>query len=161
MNDLGSSFTLEAPPPTTTIHCGICMEDVRSISIFKTTERCDHSFCSRCMSSHIAAKIKDGAANVRCPKSDCRTMLDPITCKKLVSSVGFARRFARYYYPNLICREMIINECGGDGCNGSGWFRDEDIHLLERLAERQRWKRCPQCHIYVEFGGGCKDIVFE
>ncbi|KAK3404309.1 hypothetical protein EUGRSUZ_K00613 [Eucalyptus grandis] len=118
------------------------MEGVRSISIFKTTERCDHSFCSRCMSSHIAAKIKDGAANVRCPKSDCRTMLDPITCKKLVSSVGFARRSDHH-------------------CNGSGWFRDEDIHLLEHLAERQRWKRCSQCHIYVEFGGGCKDIVFE
>ncbi|KAL3714589.1 hypothetical protein ACJRO7_006492 [Eucalyptus globulus] len=135
MNDLGSSFTLEAPPPTTTIHCGICI---------------------RCMSSHIAAKIKDGAANVRCPKSDCRTMLDPITCKKLVSSVGFARRSDHHAEGMGLGARF---KC--PSCNGSGWFRDEDIYLLEHLAERQRWKRCSQCHIYVEFGRGCKDIVFE
>ncbi|KAF7848784.1 hypothetical protein BT93_L1567 [Corymbia citriodora subsp. variegata] len=179
MSDLGSSFTLEAPPPTTTVHCGICMEDVPSISIFKTTEWCDHSFCSHCISSYIAAKIKDGVANVRCPESNCKAKLDPITCKQLVSSVGFARwcdllcesavlGFAKCYCPNSSCREMIINECGGDGvvggfkcpsCNGSAWFRDEDIHLLERLAKKKQWKRCPQCHIYVECTGGCKNIV--
>ncbi|KAI6691700.1 hypothetical protein NL676_028528 [Syzygium grande] len=180
MSDLGLSFTLEAPPPTTTVHCGICMEDVPSISIFRTTKRCDHTFCSHCMSSYITAKIEDGVANVRCPALDCKAMLDPLTCKQLVSSIQFARwcdllcesavlGFARCFCPNSNCREMIINECGGDGgvgrfkcpsCNGSGCFRDENILLLERLAQRQQWKRCPQCHIYVERRGGeCKKIV--
>ncbi|KAK3404306.1 hypothetical protein EUGRSUZ_K00610 [Eucalyptus grandis] len=124
------------------------MEDVPSISIFKTTERCDHSFCSHCMSSYIVAKIKDGSG---------KAMLDPITCKQLVSSVGFARRSdVLCYCPNLSCRDGCLFKC--PSCNGGGWFRDEDIHLLERLAERQRWKRCPQCHVHVECSGGRKKM---
>ncbi|KAI6699232.1 hypothetical protein NL676_019351 [Syzygium grande] len=172
-------FTLGARPPTTTVHCGICMEDVPSISIFKTTERCEHSFCSDCMSSYIIARIQDGAANVRCPGSACAAMLDPVCCKRLVPSLWFARwcdllcessilDFARCYCPNLNCGEMIINECGGGAgvgrfkcpsCNQPGLFRDENVHMLERLAKRQQWKRCPQCKIYVERHGVCNKIV--
>ncbi|KAK3444014.1 hypothetical protein EUGRSUZ_A00218 [Eucalyptus grandis] len=133
MSDLRLSFTLKAPPLRTT-----------------TSERCDHSFCSHCMSSYIVEKIDNGVVNVRCPGLNCEVMLDPLTCKPLVP---------RGYCPNLSCREMIINECGGGSCNRSGHFQDDNNRLLERLAERQRWKRSANSKIYVERRGGCTKMM--
>ncbi|KAI3408917.1 zf-C3HC4 domain-containing protein [Psidium guajava] len=73
----------------------------------------------------------------------CKTMLDPITCRRLFLRARFTRRcesafggFARRHCPNSSCREIIINERGGDGevggtfkcpsCHRSSRFRDAD-----------------------------------
>ncbi|KAI6668868.1 hypothetical protein NL676_003753 [Syzygium grande] len=142
------------------MHCAICLEQVPSSLIFRTTKRCNHSFCRDCISWYIIVSTDSGVVNVR-------------------SVLGFAR----CYCPNLNCGELIISGRGGGngnvgrfkcpGCGQSGCFlcarpwveghrcNDHDavnIHLLERLAERKQWKRCPNCNIYVERLGGCGDI---
>ncbi|KAI6695976.1 hypothetical protein NL676_023686 [Syzygium grande] len=135
------------------MYCEICIERVPSTSRFKTTARCKHSFCSRCLSSYVALRIGDGVADVRCPG------------------------LTRCYCPNSNCRELIVDECGQSGdvkrfkcpsCRQRGCFRcasawakghrcrsthDKDLILLERLADMKKWMRCPNCRMYVERNG--------
>ncbi|KAL3724334.1 hypothetical protein ACJRO7_029497 [Eucalyptus globulus] len=166
-----------------TAYCEICMEHVQLTSSFKATAQCEHSFCSRCLSSHITWRIDEGLANVRCPGLNCQARLDPLRYRELLSSESFLRwcdllceshigGFSKCYCPNSNCRELIVDECGCSGiakrfdcpkCRQSGCHRcsgthDEGLILLERLAERKKWGRCPNCHIYVERPGGCNMI---
>ncbi|KAI3430203.1 RING-type domain-containing protein [Psidium guajava] len=113
-------------PAATAAYCEICMEQVPSASIFRTTGRCKHSYCRRCLSSYITTAIGDGVANVRCPGLQCRARLDPLRFKELLSRKSFLTwcdslceshvlGLERCYCPNLNCREVIVNECGRRG----------------------------------------------
>ncbi|XP_056176090.1 uncharacterized protein LOC115681295 [Syzygium oleosum] len=126
-----------------TVYCEICIERVPSTSRFKTTARCKHSFCSRCLSSYVTLRIGDGIADVRCPGSNCRAGLNPLRCRELLSSETFLKwcdllcessvvGLTRCYCPNLNCRELIVDECGQSGdvkrfkcpsCRRRGCFR--------------------------------------
>ncbi|CAK9142060.1 unnamed protein product [Ilex paraguariensis] len=78
------------------------------------------------------------------------------------------------YCPNTNCSALIVNECGGivkksqcPNCKGvfcfecklrwhEGFeckFRDRNDIAFGVLVERENWKRCPQCHHFVERSG--------
>jgi E3 ubiquitin-protein ligase RNF144 len=53
------------------------------------------------------------------------------------------------WHAGVECREF--QQLGQDE-------RGRDDLLLRRLAGRQRWQRCPKCHMYVEKSEGCNYI---
>ncbi|CAK9142059.1 unnamed protein product [Ilex paraguariensis] len=89
----------------------------------------------------------------------------------------------RCYCPDRNCSALVVNECGGIvkrskcpnckrlfcfqcklswhagfGCQESGDLRDRDDTAFGVLVERKHWKRCPQCHHFVELIEGCRIV---
>uniref|UniRef100_A0A9I9DRZ0 RING-type domain-containing protein n=1 Tax=Cucumis melo TaxID=3656 RepID=A0A9I9DRZ0_CUCME len=67
----------------TTTTCNICTDDKASMNMF-TNHECSHSFCKDRISSHIAAKLEDNIANVKCPQTDCQALLHPDICHSFI-----------------------------------------------------------------------------
>ncbi|XP_057783095.1 E3 ubiquitin-protein ligase RSL1-like [Salvia miltiorrhiza] len=89
----------------------------------------------------------------------------------------------RCYCPYRNCNVLIVNECGGIvrkskcpsckrplcfqckrvwhagfGCDESGEARDRNDVAFGRLAEQNKWKRCPRCRHFVELLEGCRIV---
>ncbi|KAJ4723631.1 RBR-type E3 ubiquitin transferase [Melia azedarach] len=113
--NIASSFT-----------CEICIELTAANNKFKNKNLCSHPFCENCIAHHIEAKIEDNTAKIRCPGLDCPHILDPISCKPLISENLFTKwcdllcenyvlHFERSYCPNKNCNALVVNECERKG----------------------------------------------
>ncbi|PHU10690.1 hypothetical protein BC332_22550 [Capsicum chinense] len=115
----------------------------------------------------------------------CRNLVGPhlfvkwsdVLCESSVLGVP------QCYCPNRNCSALILDECGGNskrskcpnckrnfcfqcklpwhagfGCEESRGLRDANDVVFGVLAERKKWKRCPQCRHFVGRRGGCKIV---
>ncbi|XP_057489847.1 uncharacterized protein LOC130775822 [Actinidia eriantha] len=178
------------------IFCGICFEEKQIPQMF-TTESCSHSFCYDCMSKHIAAKIQDNIIVIPCPGIDCKTVLDPESCRQIVPKVVLVRwdeclckslipESQRVCCPYGDCSATLVNDSGETigkadcpSCKrlicarcGVPWHseftcaefkrlsgREEEDVLVEELAKKKRWRKCPNCNFYVEKTEGCLHVT--
>ncbi|PKI52748.1 hypothetical protein CRG98_026869 [Punica granatum] len=140
------------------------------------------------MATYIKVEVEQGTAYVMCPMPSCDWILDPISCKGLVTREVFNRwcdrlcecdilGFERCYCPNRDCQELIVNECGplrreeikcpscGKSCCfqcASPWDETDDHRCdddVHIFVESKNWKQCPGCKNYVERHKGC-NIIF-
>ena len=58
----------------------------------------------------------------------------------------------------LFCFQCKLSWHAGFRCEESGDLRDRDDTAVGVLVERKNWKRCPQCHHFVELIEGCRII---
>nr|XP_009759113.1 PREDICTED: probable E3 ubiquitin-protein ligase RNF144A [Nicotiana sylvestris] len=92
--------------------------------------------------------------------------------RKARRSGAVERRLAHCYCPNQNCSALILDECGGNATQSNcpnckslfcfkcklpwhaglhcGELKDENDVAFNVLAKRNKWKRCPQCHHFVE-----------
>nr|XP_019068489.1 E3 ubiquitin-protein ligase RNF144A-like [Solanum lycopersicum] len=88
------------------------------------------------------------------------------------------------YCPNRNCSALILDECGGFAtrskcpsckklfcfqcklpwhagfqCEQSGALRDKNDVAFSKLAEGEKWQRCPKCRSFVQLSEGCRHIT--
>ncbi|XP_057958776.1 E3 ubiquitin-protein ligase RSL1-like [Malania oleifera] len=124
-----------------TFTCEICIEPITTAARkFNNGGACAHPFCSDCIAQYVRVTVYDnGVAEIRCPGLDCRLLLDPLACRRILSAELFVKwcdllcervilGLEKCYCPYADCSALIIDECGGGGGGGRG----------------KRWE-CPGC----------------
>ncbi|XP_052181104.1 E3 ubiquitin-protein ligase RSL1-like [Diospyros lotus] len=123
--------------------CEICAEKKEPQEMFRI-DSCAHSFCSNCISRHVAAKIRENATAVRCPAVDCGTLLELETCRLRISAQVVARwdellcesvipAAKKFYCPFKDCSALLLND-------GDGVVRQSECPICHRLF-------CAQCAV--------------
>ncbi|KAK4852937.1 hypothetical protein QYF36_001307 [Acer negundo] len=145
--------------------CEICVEPKTSNESFKI-KGCSHAYCVDCMSKYVASKLQDNIISISCPLSDCRGLLEPEYCRNILPQEVFDRwggeAIRQSECPN--CNRLFCAQCEVAWRFGieyaefrklkNGEREMEDIMLMN-LAQKQNWKRCPNCGFYVEKKDGC------
>ncbi|OMO88668.1 Zinc finger, C6HC-type [Corchorus capsularis] len=106
--------------------CEICVEPIKANNKFNNRNICKHNFCSSCIAKYIEAKVVQfNLANINCPALGCNFLLDPLSCRPIISSHLFQKwcdllcsAVVLQYYssnsvycPNQNCSALIVNEC--------------------------------------------------
>ncbi|GAV63513.1 IBR domain-containing protein, partial [Cephalotus follicularis] len=103
--------------------CEICMEPMLSKLRFKNSNKCCHPFCMDCIAKYINATLEDNLAKIQCPALKCEELLDPFSCKPIISTKLFDKwcdilrdsalqGIQKCYCPYRDCSILILNECG-------------------------------------------------
>ncbi|XP_044499385.1 probable E3 ubiquitin-protein ligase RNF144A [Mangifera indica] len=174
--------------------CKICIEPISTHNKFHNSNHCAHAFCVDCIAKYIELRVEDHEAMIGCPELNCKQVLDPLWCRTIISESVFAKwcdvlcdnyvlGFERSYCPNRNCRELVVNECGGEvkkskcpnckelfcfgcklrwhagyGCEQSRNLRDPNDSLFGQLVERNAWVVCPACGYCLERANGCNVV---
>ncbi|KAJ0093749.1 hypothetical protein Patl1_26632 [Pistacia atlantica] len=121
---------------------------------FKNKNLCGHPFCLDCIAKYIEFKIEDHTANIQCPGLNCQQVLDPLSCRAIISQSVFSKwcdllcdnyvlGFERSYCPGTNCMEVVVNECGGT-------VKKSKCPNCKRLF-------CFQCKLAWHAGYGCAE----
>ncbi|XWS35318.1 hypothetical protein CRYUN_Cryun21dG0115600 [Craigia yunnanensis] len=113
--------------PDSDFTCEICIEPFSADNKFKNSSMCKHSFCSDCIAKYIEAKVVEfNIANINCPALDCKFLLDPLSCRPILSNQLFDKwcellchatvleyyeHGRRCYCPYRDCSALVLNEC--------------------------------------------------
>lgn len=119
LHDGDGSFSYDSPKS----FCGICFEEVETRKMYKN-RICLHSFCCDCTTKHIEAKIQVNSENIFCPEMNCKTPLDPNSCREILSNsildkwdeflcLSLIPVSHRIYCPFRDCLSMLVNDSGG------------------------------------------------
>ncbi|OVA06917.1 zinc finger protein [Macleaya cordata] len=134
--------------------CGICMEGIPKDEMFMNT-KCSHTFCSDCVSKHIAAKIQENNITVRCLQLKCKETLEPHMCRTIIPKQVFDRwgdaiseslilASQKIYCPFKDCSALLVNE-------GDEVIREAECPLCFRLF-------CAQCKVPWHSEIKCEDF---
>ncbi|KAJ7952020.1 RBR-type E3 ubiquitin transferase [Quillaja saponaria] len=126
------------------ILCEICVESKGSDQMFKN-ERCVHSFCSDCITKHVATKIQDSVTIVSCPGLDCKGVLELDACKPVLSKEvldrwdealyeAFILTIPKFYCPFKDCSAMLVDDNEGEV------IRESECPVCHRLF-------CARCNV--------------
>ncbi|KAF3954752.1 hypothetical protein CMV_019948 [Castanea mollissima] len=160
---LPSSPTIQAilPTPEADSFCEICVERKDSDEMFKI-ESCVHSFCSDCISKHVATKIEESITRVCCPGLDCNGVIELDACRAVLPKDVFERwdealcaalfGSQSFYCPSRIVQQWVDCE---EFQRLNGDEKERDDLIFRELAEEKKWRTCPHCKYYVERTEGC------
>jgi E3 ubiquitin-protein ligase RNF144 len=116
--------------------CDICVERKDNDQMFRN-ESCVHSFCSDCISKHVATKIQDGITVVSCPGLECKVVLELDDCRSVLPKDVTER------WDEVLCRALFGSEmvfyCPFKDCSAM-LVNDEEEGEVIRASE------CPFCH---------------
>ncbi|KAK8551354.1 hypothetical protein V6N13_119824 [Hibiscus sabdariffa] len=135
--------------------CEICAERKENDQMF-TTESCNHSYCSDCISKHVLTRVEESVTTIRCPGVNCGAVLELDICRPLLPEVVIHR------WEDALCQEFI-NASQKFYCP----FRDCSASLLNDGGEVIRESECPFCHrlfcaqCYVPWHPGIECAEFE
>ncbi|KAI3838575.1 hypothetical protein MKW92_014509 [Papaver armeniacum] len=118
--------------------CMICMEAKPVNEMRNTTNKCSHSYCTKCIAKHIASKVQEKITLIRCPEFNCKERLEPDSCRDIISGAVLDR------WEISLCESLRIVS---DRVLRSGGAQDK---LLIQLAEKKKWRQCGS-----EFCYGC------
>ncbi|KAK9280962.1 hypothetical protein L1049_004954 [Liquidambar formosana] len=171
-NNASSSSTIEQEIPTPTpepvgiememgepsqILCEICVERKESEEMFRNGSCC-HSFCTGCISRHVATKIQDNIMMIACPGLNCKGVLEVESCRTIIPNEVLARwdeaisqsmipASEEFYCPFKDCSAMLVN----DSIDGGEVIRESECPICRRLF-------CAQCYVPWHAGVDCDDF---
>ncbi|XP_012067431.2 probable E3 ubiquitin-protein ligase RNF144A-B [Jatropha curcas] len=138
--------------------CEICVERKEIDQMFKI-DSCVHSFCSDCISKHVATKIQDSACTIiTCPGMNCPAILELDICRSQLSKgvidiweeilcEEMISESEKFYCPFKDCSALLVNDNGGGEA-----IRESECPFCHRLF-------CAQC--YVPWHSGVECEVFQ
>jgi len=137
--------------------CDICVERKDSNQMFRN-ERCVHSFCSDCISKHVATKIQDGITVVSCPGlMECKGVLEIEDCRSMLPKDVMER------WEEMLCRALFGSEmvcyCPFKGCSAM-LVNDKEEGEVIRESECPFCHRlfCAQCYVPWHSGIECEEF---
>ncbi|MBA0658709.1 hypothetical protein Goklo_010893 [Gossypium klotzschianum] len=134
--------------------CEICAERKENDQMF-TTQSCNHSYCSDCISKHVSTRVEENLTVVRCPGVNCETVLELDECRPLLPEVvihrwedalcqEFISASQRFYCPFRDCSASLLND-------GGEVIREAECPFCHRLF-------CAQCYVPWHPGIACEDF---
>jgi len=93
-------------------------------------------FCAKCLRAYVEGKAKDGLAEIKCPASECKTLLYPADIVRLVSPETFS-----------LWRERL-------NANHKERLKHLSREQIEEMA-RAKVLVCPRCSVLVSKASGC------
>nr|GEX16665.1 zinc finger, C6HC-type [Tanacetum cinerariifolium] len=115
-------------------------------------------FCFECIRGHVSAKVTENISKVRCPDPNCKGVIGPEVCWSIVPKEVLIQ------WEKALCESLIIGaekfycmSCSKYQSLGKDERDPSDIMLMN-LAKNKNWKRCPNCHFYVEKNTGYEHI---
>lgn len=134
--------------------CEICVERKENDQMF-TTQSCNHSYCSDCISKHVSTRVEENLTVVRCPGVHCETVLELDECRPLLPEVvihrwedalcqEFINASQRFYCPFRDCSALLLND-------GGEVIREAECPFCHRLF-------CAQCYVPWHPGIACEDF---
>ncbi|KAI9092318.1 hypothetical protein K1719_027818 [Acacia pycnantha] len=130
-------FSIETEEPLQVIICEICT-DTKQITQMIKNQTCHHSYCSDCMTKHVAAKIQDSIIAVPCPGLDCRSVFELEACRPWLPEDLSER------WDKALCEVMFLQVhkfyCPFEDCSA--------MMLVENEKDQQTAgeTECPVCH---------------
>nr|DAD44168.1 TPA_asm: hypothetical protein HUJ06_002398 [Nelumbo nucifera] len=114
--------------------CEICMETKSHQEMFSGINKCSHSFCSDCISKHVAAKVEENVTKVICPAFNCKEVLEPESCRSIIPNQVFVR------WADALCESLIPGPqkfyCPFSNCSAL---------LMDDGGEIIKESECPSC----------------
>ncbi|KAI9092340.1 hypothetical protein K1719_027840 [Acacia pycnantha] len=134
--------------------CEICAESKRITEMIKN-QACHHSYCSDCMTKHVATKIQDNITAVPCPGLDCKSVFEFETCRSWLPKDIIERwdkalcealflQVPKFYCPFKDCSAMMLVENEEDQQAG-----ETECPVCHRMF-------CSRCNIPWHVGVNCK-----
>ncbi|KAA0053550.1 E3 ubiquitin-protein ligase RNF144B-like protein [Cucumis melo var. makuwa] len=128
---------------TSQVLCSICT-DAKSHSQMFTNRVCTHTFCTDCISKHIAAKLEVTMA-VKCPEPNCGTVLEPEMCGSFVPK-RVLERWADALFEAMILKSKRLN-CPFKDC-GAAMIDEGDEEGVTAVECGSCWRLfCAECRV--------------
>lgn len=136
--------------------CEICCERKEKDQMFKI-ESCVHSFCSDCITKHVATKIQVGViSRATCPGLDCKSVLEYDACRPVLPKEvlelweealcqELIDASQRFYCPFKDCSAMLVYENDGETV-----ISESECPFCHRLF-------CAQCYVPWHPGVNCEE----
>ncbi|XP_010273982.1 PREDICTED: E3 ubiquitin-protein ligase RNF144A [Nelumbo nucifera] len=134
--------------------CEICMDEKPRGEMFRS-KTCSHSYCSDCISKHVAAKVQESINVVRCPGSNCTGVLEPDLCRSIIPAELFDR------WSSALCESLILGSnslyCPFNDCSA---LLVDDGGVIVRESECPNCRRlfCAHCKVPWHSGVGCEEF---
>ncbi|XP_061376510.1 E3 ubiquitin-protein ligase RSL1-like [Gastrolobium bilobum] len=137
------------------IICEICVEAKETDEMFMN-QTCDHSFCSDCVTKHVATKIQESITVVSCPGLNCKGVLEIDACRSMLPKnvldkwndalcEAFLLTVPKFYCPFKDCSAMLLDD-KEEGC-----IRESECPFCHRLF-------CARCHVPWHPGFECEEF---
>ncbi|KAL0322940.1 UNVERIFIED_CONTAM: hypothetical protein Sangu_1913300 [Sesamum angustifolium] len=88
--------------------CDICLENKESWQMF-TNDKCPHSFCYDCTTSHIVTKIQDKLKEISCPAINCKAALNFDACRLMIPEDTLCSWMSCYACPLFRVSEAVLS----------------------------------------------------
>lgn len=119
--------------------CEICAEKREVGEMFRSA-KCCHTFCSYCISKHVAVKIQESSRTVTCPAVSCERVLEFDDCSRVVAkevmerweemrSESLIAAAQKFYCPFKDCSALLID----DNDLGEEIIRESECPVCRRL----------------------------
>ncbi|MCL7037034.1 hypothetical protein MKW94_017400, partial [Papaver nudicaule] len=122
--------------------CEICMEAKPGNEMRNTSNNCSHTYCSKCITEHISAKLQENFTMITCPELNCKQVFERHMCRDIIPLQVFDR------WETALKESLVLPS-----------DKVEHDMLLIQLAEKNKWRQCPGCKYYVERLTGCLHIT--
>nr|XP_043611828.1 probable E3 ubiquitin-protein ligase ARI9 [Erigeron canadensis] len=138
-------------------YCGICMDSKNASEIFKNTNICSHMYCTECIRSHVATKIKENnLTTVTCPDPNCKSIIGPEVCKDILPKQVLEKwedglceslimATEKFYCPFKDCSAILVND-------GGSVVTSSECPVCNRLF-------CAQCRVAWHCGLDCNEYM--
>ncbi|XP_061373993.1 E3 ubiquitin-protein ligase RSL1-like [Gastrolobium bilobum] len=135
------------------LFCGICF-DFKPESDMFIRSKCNHPFCTDCISNYVATQIQKNVVNVNCPNPKCSVELkpkhlQPIMPKQVIDRWESARYessivgLQKAYCPFKDCSVLLVND--------GNVVTNSECTSCHRLF-------CAQCKVPWHAGTDCKEF---
>ncbi|KAI9092217.1 hypothetical protein K1719_027717 [Acacia pycnantha] len=147
--------SIETEEPLQVIICEICTDTKRITQMIKN-QTCHHSYCSDCMTKHVAAKIQNSIIAVPCPGLDCKSVFELEACRPWLPKDLFER------WDKARCEVLLLQVpkfyCPFEDCSAMMLVENEKDQQTAGKTECPVCHRvfCPRCNVPWHTGVDCK-----
>ncbi|KAL3565641.1 hypothetical protein D5086_033687 [Populus alba] len=114
--------------------CEICSDPMLSIRNFKNGILCKHPFCLDCITKYIEVTVEETSGCIECPGLNCKQLLDPLSCRPIISKPIFEK------WCDRLCDSMVL---GSESCYCP--YRDCSVLVLNECKDKLKKINCPNC----------------
>ncbi|XP_052724599.1 uncharacterized protein LOC128194051 [Vigna angularis] len=134
-------------------YCGICMDAKSREEMFRN-QNCSHLYCVDCIGGHVAAKIQENIAMVKCPEPKCEGVIEPEYCHSIIPKEVFDR------WEDALCENVVLESqkfyCPFKDCSAMMISDEEEVVITSSECPHCHRLFCAQCKVSWHAGIDCE-----